>query len=264
MSVWYCIPSARPPEQAEPVLRSWIERGYKLAIWRDNDLIVCEDVSIKKLGAYPGYAAAVNALVRAVLIADQSAEWLVTGGDDIYPDANLTAEQIAEQCSEHFYNNVELAYPASRPAWSDIPLPSFGGSGKDAPSFKRWSTFGVMQPTGDRWGDDRGPYIERVAGSPWMGREFCLRMYQGNGPLCEGYFHMGEDEELQAVASKLGAFWQRPDVIHYHNHWGRVRGDVADRPAFLDRANSAVEWQKYRQLFAARQAAGFPGHEPLA
>jgi hypothetical protein len=238
MSVWYCIPSARPPRQTEPVLRAWQERGYKTALWVDHfaHVPVCDrphDVVMS--GAYPGYAAAVNSLTREVLRFDISAEWLVTGGDDIYPDPNCTAEEIAMQCSQHF-----------------------------------GSTFGVMQPTGDRWGDNekhlgaRGSaYIDRVAGSPWMGSEFCRRMYQGNGPLYEGYFHMGEDEELQAIATKLGVLWQRPDLTHYHDHCLRARADAADRPAFLERAYSAVEWKKYKQLFAERQAAGFPGHEPL-
>ncbi len=101
-----------------------------------------------------------------------------------------------------------------------------------------------------------------------MGREFCLRVNQGNGPLWPEYFHMGCDEELQAVATKLGVFWQRPDLIHLHKHWGRAReGErLAPRermPKFLEKANSAEEWNKYKKLFAERQAAGFPGSEPL-
>ena len=48
-------------------------------------------------------------------------------------------------------------------------------------------TFGVMQPTGDRWGERNGiATIDRIAGSPWMGREFCRRMYHGSGPMYNG------------------------------------------------------------------------------
>jgi hypothetical protein len=173
-------------------------------------------------------------------------DWFVTGGDDTEPDANHSAEEIARQCRSYF-----ATLTRDKDGW--------GGE-----------TFGVMQPTGDRYGADerhlgeRGSaYIDRVCGSPWMGREFCRRMYQGNGPLFEGYFHMGEDEELQAVAQKLGVLWQRPDLIHFHRHWARKNKDRADMPKFLEKANSAEEWQKYKQLFAERKSAGFPGHEPL-
>lgn len=80
---------------------------------------------------------------------------------------------------------------------------------------------------------------------------------------------MGEDEELQAVATKLGVFWQRPDLIHRHNHWGRPRkgekmGLTSRMPPFLLRANSPEEWNKYKRIFAERKAAGFPGHGPIA
>jgi hypothetical protein len=258
MSVWYCIPSARPPEEAEQCLRLWRKQGYKIALYCDSKTpgvtppwAILHGVADRVLDRfeYPGYAAAVNELVRDVMERDPSAEWFVTGGDDIEPDANHSAEEIARQCNLYF----------SR-LWTGQP---------DA--HREAATWGVMQPTGDRWGDherhmgERGSaYIDRVCGSPWMGREFCRRMYQGNGPLFEGYFHMGEDEELQAVAQKLGVLWQRPDLIHFHRHWARKNKDRADMPKFLERANSAEEWRKYKELFAARQAAGFPGSEPLA
>lgn len=222
---------------------------------------------------YSGYAEAVNFLVASVLHLDEDAAWIVTAGDDTQPDMNHTAQQIAEQCSIHFVREKAIRSTAQMN----------GGA-----------TFGVMQPTGDRWGHDRnthtpqltkdgrcsqcghpkdhyrhmmGAYIDRVAGSPWMGREFCLRANQGKGPLWPGYYHMGCDEELQAVATRLGVFWQRPDLIHLHQHWGRGVGDAmgltANMPDFLKRANSREEWAKYKQLFLEREAAGFPGSEPL-
>jgi hypothetical protein len=262
MSVWYCIPSKRPPEEAEKCLKLWRERGYKIALWSDTR----QDAEAKRpdwwqanstdyhgsTDTYPGYASAVNHLVRCVLEFDHEAEWLVTGGDDIEPDANHSAEEIARECSEYFWHYFDAEHR----------LPTL--------TIEQATTFGVMQPTGDRYGADerhlgeRGSaYIDRVCGSPWMGREFCRRMYQGNGPLFEGYFHMGEDEELQAVATKLGVLWQRPDLIHFHRHWARKNKDRADMPKFLERANSAEEWQKYKQIFAERKTAGFPGSEPL-
>lgn len=250
MSVYYCIPSKRPPEEAEKCLRLWRERGYKLSIVRDAvDLDPLFDADLTWFsepiwGGYPGYSIATNYAVKQALEEDSTCDFVVCGGDDIEPDLNHSAEEIARQCSEHFRSV----------------------SGLDCTSTAHWErieTFGVMQPTGDRWGDRQGPYIERVCGSPWIGREFALRINQGKGPLWPQYFHMGEDEELQAVAIKYGVLWQRPDLIHLHNHWGRARGQAEDRPAFLDRANTPEEWRKYKQLFAARQTAGFPGSEPL-
>lgn len=268
MSIWFAIPSKRPPEQAKPILNMWRAQGYKLALWRDDTAFGPEWTETCGLDAlvvdeYPGYAKAVNYLVRLVLIADPEAEWIVTGGDDVQPDMGQIALQIGASCTEHFNG-----------------------------------TFGVMQPTGDRWGDHRGnthafekwpekphrcihcgqeedtpphmhgAYIDRVCGSPWMGREFCLQINQGKGPLWPEYFHMGEDEELQAVAKKYGVLWQRPDLIHLHKHWGRSEPGrplpSADQmPDFLKDANSLARWKEYKALFKYRKGAGFPGSEPL-
>jgi len=121
-----------------------------------------------------------------------------------------------------------------------------------------------MQPTGDRWAEGQWGFqnapIDRVAGSAWIGREFALRAYGGDGPLWPEYRHMFPDEELQCVAEKLGVFWQRRDLTQFHNHWGR-NGNAADMPTFLAEANSREHWDKYKALFEARKAAGFPGHE---
>lgn len=248
MSVWYCIPSKRPPEEAEPVLKLWRERGYKLALMTDTVADGrAKHPDIFQSFPYEGYAHAVNQLVQTILEdVDPEAEWLVTGGDDIEPDPNKSAEEIARECNQHFeYIN---GMPTGMVGW------------------------GVMQPTGDRWlvnGPGTQPGCELVAGSPWMGREFCRRINQGHGPLWPEYFHMGEDEELQEVAIKYGVFWQRPDITHFHRHWGRPRpgeriGMMDRMPEFLKRANSREEWDKYKALFAERKAAGFPGSEPIA
>lgn len=262
MSVWLTIPSARPPEECEPVLKAWRERGYRIALLR-NDVLT---ISTTHLTAdwvfwqatdvpYNGYAASVNFLIAGVLKMDPDAEWFIAAGDDTLPDPNHTAEEIALQCADYFRNmNIE----------------------ETGETIEVHPTLGVMQPIGDDFGANpdhpdpamRTPYIHRVAGSAWIGREFARRMYGGRGPLYPGYFHMGCDEELQAVATKLGVFWQRQDLTHHHQHWGRPReGEKmgrADRmPKFLARANSPAEWQKYKKLFAERKAAGFPGSDPI-
>jgi hypothetical protein len=230
MSVWFCIPSARPAAEANLALNKWRECGYRIALWRDSS----ENVPICDLlltGSYPGYALAVNALVKEVLARDLQCLWVVIGGDDTLPDPNHSPEDIATDCALHF-------------------------SG----------TFGVMQPTGDRWADGS---IDRICGSPWLGREFCERMYGGNGPLFSEYFHMFVDQELWEIATKLGVLWQRRDLTHLHNHFCRVDNAVnwqqgrAKMPEFLREANSPEHWRKYKALFEARKATGFPGHQPI-
>lgn len=245
MSVYLCIPSARPPIDAAKILRKWRDQGYHLAIWRDEmedfwDL--CKyyglDVDVAMFGKYPGYASAVNRLVSIVLENDPTCEWVVAGGDDTEPDMNHTADEIAGQLTAHFNG-----------------------------------TFGVCQPTGDRFA---GGCIDRICGSPWMGREFCRRVYGGRGPLWPEFYHMFVDEHLQAVAQKLGILWQRPDLIHLHRHFTRgsdalnapaigVReggqdlygADKKPRPAFLDVANSGKHWQESEAIFNRLRAGGF-------
>ncbi len=261
MSVYYCVPAKRP--LAESTLPMWRERGYRVAAWLDdsNDgglLGACNLVMpdfIRDSKPYPGYASAVNILVLEVLRSDPRCEWIVTGGDDVLPDPNHTPEEIARECSEYF-------------GGQEGQVIGVGGSMTERASWYR--TFGVMQPTGDRWGDHEphlgqpgSSYIDRVCGSPWMGREWCLRINQGHGPLWPEYYHMGEDEELQAVSTKLGVLWQRRDLTHYHRHWARARKDASDMPEFLKRANSGEHWREYKKLLGERQAAGFPGSEPL-
>lgn len=219
MSVYYCIPSKKPTAAAQECVDKWRARGYRVALWRDSgDAPV--DCDLLLVGAYPGYAAAVNALCLEVLEGWPEVEWLVTGGDDIEPDQYHSPEEIARECSEHFHG-----------------------------------TFGVMQPTKD------GRGIETICGSPWMGAEFCRRMYGGNGPLFAGYHHNFVDNELQEVAVRMGVLWQRPDLCQKHNNW---MWTTKVRPAFLDKAYSQPEWDKAQGLFFSRRAQNFPGHEPLS
>lgn len=228
MSVWYAVPSARSDGGT---LKVWYERGYKVAAWRDS--FGLSFAAFNVVGKYPGYAIAVNSLVREILQRDAEAQWIVTGGDDVSPD-DKCPETIAAECTAHF-----------------------GG------------TFGVMQPTGDRWGEDprlpnlhplRSAYADRVCYAPWMGREFCARMYGGSGPLHDGYAHMFVDEELQAVAQRLGVLWQRRDLTHEHKHWMREK---AARPAHLAHWSSRAHWDEAKAMFLQRQEMGFPGHEPI-
>jgi len=287
MSVWFCIPSARPAEEAERVLKLWRERGYKIALFVDwnppgvplysrksrGDLMLCGGGQYAPkydakptngplelrgpldpggrqyyphFNEYPGYAQAVNALIVEVMKEDPQAEWFVTGGDDVEPDLNHTAEEIARQCSERFAN---LNWPA-----------------RGTPLSRSSPTFGVMQPTGDRFA---GGSIDRICGSPWMGREFCRRMYGGRGPFWPEYTHCFGDEEMFEVTKAMGVLWQRPDLIHLHRHFQResdaLDSDAVKRdiPEHLIEANSQAHWAKYKAIFTERKRLGFPGHQPI-
>lgn len=239
MSVWLTIPSKRPSDEAERILKLWRERGYKIALWIDDGDTIPFTCDLACTGGpYAGYANSVNLLIRNVLDRQPSAEWFIAAGDDVEPDLNRCAEDIVEDCAEHF-----------------------------------GSSLGVMQPTGDRWGDcgdGKGAYIDRVCGSAWIGREFARRVNQGRGPLWPEYFHMFVDEELQAVAQNYGMLWQRRDLTQIHRHWGRGPDDNSNRiqdgatrmPAFLAKANSG--FAEARALFERRKSARFPGSELMA
>ena len=221
---WLCIPSKRPAAEVNATLDKWRAQGYRIAIWRDpgDEQVEC-DLLIQE--PYQGYARAVNALISAVLEADPSCEWCVAAGDDTEPDPNHTANEIARQCTEHF-----------------------GG------------TFGVMQACGDEWADSHGRMILRIAGSPFIGRDFAERINCGCGPYWEQYTHCFLDNEIMEVAQKYGAFWQRPDLTHRHNHWTRERKPM---PHFLAEANSPMHWNKYSRIYFTRKAEGFPGSQPI-
>lgn len=232
-SVWLCIPSKKPAAEAQAVIDRWRARGYGTAIWRDagDDPVDCD---LLLTGEYPGYAKAVNALCGEVLARSPEVEWLVTGGDDTEPDPAHDPGQIAQECTEHF-----------------------GG------------TFGIMQPTGHRWGDAGGAYIDRICGSPWMGREWCQRANQGQGPLYPGFSHMFVDDCLQAVAQKLGILWQRRDLTHLHQHWGLPHsgeraGKSARMPEYIKKWNTAEHWQESKALLEQLRVNGFAPCLPVS
>lgn len=239
MSVWLAIPSKRPIEESGPVLKQWEERGYKIALYRDGgDLCLSPHFYIYSQN-YPGYAAACNSLIKSILANDSEAEWFVTGGDDILPDPNHSAKEIAAQCSDYFGQ--------------------LSGGG---------STFGVMQPTGHRWGDKNGAYIDRVAGSPWLGRSWCERANQGGGPYWPEFTHMFVDECLREVAVKFGVYWERPDLVHFHRHWGlpasgETLGERTRMPQFLEQWNTIEHWNSSKAILDRLRAEGFKSCQPL-
>ncbi len=240
MSVWLCMPSKRPSKEAQPVIDSWLAMDYKVAVQRDlgdDTLAGC----IVHTRPYAGYPEAATYLIHRVMEIDSAADWFVCAGDDITPDPVKLADEIGEECFSHFSHET------------DAGLATYLG------------TFGVMQPTGDRWGEGQRTkkteaHIDTIAGSPWIGREFARKMYGGRGPYWTEYFHMFDDEELQCVATMMGVFWQRPDITQYHHHCQRKGGKSPD---FLRLAYSRENWNRSQTIFRERKAAGFPGHEPI-
>jgi hypothetical protein len=245
MSVWLCLPSKRPHEETQPVFEKWADLGYNVAIQVDADCSAYRTIgnffrsyrgsheTVEYYRDYCGYANAVNFLSSWVFRRDTSCEWIIAAGDDTFPDPNRRADDIAAELTQHFKG-----------------------------------TFGVMQPTGDPWSDPRGRLIERIAGSPWLGRDWCLRANGGRGPLWPWLFHMWADEALQLTAQQLGVFWQRPDLTHFHQHWGRPRegerfGDHTRMPAFLARANSTDQTDADRAEFERLKRGGFKECFPL-
>lgn len=298
MSVWFIIPSKRPTAEAAQCIGAWRDMGYRTATLREPpDGESAADRQYDTSG-YLGWARSVNLLVANVMAHDSRAQWFVTGGDDYYPDPTKRADEIAFECGRYFGEaqqvfRMEGVTDAQGYHAEQARMP--------------WSTFGVMQPTGDRWGEGKcttclgtggianyatnegrptltcpdcsgsgiSAVIDRICGSPWMGREFCRRMYHGAGPLYHGYFHNFADEELQCVARKLGVLWQRRDLTQEHRHWATkqpksathtgIAGDVRNMPEWARKINDPQQsdWDRSKALFARRKAAGFPGHEPL-
>ena len=254
-NVWLTCPAARPEEQSTVPL--WSARGYKTALWRDPgappikaDLII--------MGEYPGHSVSNNRLIKTVLELDPTCDWCVSAGDDVEPDLNHSPSGLARECEEHFGLYISEFGSGLREEYlADVMA---------LESTKKRSTFGVMQPTGDRWLEDHyraqfpdePAHIDRICGSPWIGREFARRAYHGNGPWWPEFWHMYNDEHLQAVSKKLGILWQRRDLSHMHNHWARKpRPTEADMPDFLKRANSPENWNAMKAIFDRLKSGDF-------
>lgn len=229
-TVWYAIPSARPLPEAEACFALWRACGYAVAVWRDAEPIP-QGCNLVLVGKYPGYAQAINALCREILSRDPNVQWIVTGGDDTEPDQVHIPEQIAAECSRHFAG-----------------------------------TFGIMQPTGDRFA---GGSIDRIAGSPWIGRDWCQRANGGGGAFWPEFTHMFGDECLKRTAEKLGVYWMRPDLIQLHHHFMRETGALDSKavprstPAHLLKWNGRAHWEEMQGIFRRLEAQDFNPCLPL-
>lgn len=166
------------------------------------------------LPKYPGLWCATNHLARVILEDDPECEVVVTGGDDVFPDPSKRAEEIADEFAAYFNG-----------------------------------TLGVMQPVKDQPNGHGGR-----AWSPWLGREWCERAFEGRGATEPAFWHYFGDAYLYDVTHLLGRLWARNDVKHRHLNWKELR--VA-RPAHL--AKSKDMWQADHDLYHQLRAAGYPG-----
>lgn len=184
---WFAIPvHANDAEKAGETFQKWRDKGYKTmalivdgAPKPDN----CQRCTVKE---YKGWSWAVNYLCGQL----PQADWIVTGGYDIYPDPNRTAQEIAKECTEHFAG-----------------------------------TCGVMQPAGDKYG---GIANRTACVSPWLGKDFRERINGGTGVLWEPYGHYYSDSELLKVSEMLGCLWWREDLIQFHDHYTRENKPVPE------------------------------------
>lgn len=214
--VWFAIPSANP-EKCRATLPVWRKMGYKIAVLQNfergdipADLTLWSD-------EYPGWPASVNLLCRRVVPPD--CPIVVTGGDDMLPDPNHTAQELARQFLDRFPD-----------------------------------TFGVMQPHGDEF------MLARLyCGSPFMGRAWFTSMYQGEGGMFPGYRHNWADNELYWLAKGMGALWERPDLIHHHEHFTR---SGSQKPDYW-KANVETRDLEDCRTYINRSWSRFPGHQPL-
>lgn len=176
--VWFAIPSASP-DKCRKVLPIWKNMGYKTAVLQNfarGDIPA--DISVWS-DTYPGWPASVNYLCRQIV--PGHCPIVVSGGDDMLPDPDRTAGQLADEFLARFPD-----------------------------------TFGVMQPHGDEF-----LASTRYCGSPFLGRAWFESMYAGRGGMHGRYHHNWADNELFWVAKGLGALWSRPDVTHHHDHFTR-------------------------------------------
>ena len=220
--VWLGLPSANI-KMAKKTFPEWRERGYNIAtICPDpfyDEYVDMADIVIKEsqvLG-YAGWPKSVNILCKKLIDVDI----IIAAGDDMYPDKNHTAEELRQQFLTHF-----------------------GG------------TFGVMQPTGDKFGSLACPECEQICGSAWLGKEFRNKVNKGSGPMWHEYWHMYADTELYQVAKKYNCLWIREDLSQYHEH--RLRGTHSFSPRIPPRNTPRA-----KNIYFRRKENGFPDTDLL-
>lgn len=110
--VWFAIPSASI-ERSRETLPAWREMGYRVAVLQNRERgEIPADITLWS-DTYPGWAASVNFLCRAVVPGD--APIIVTGGDDMLPDPARPAHAIAEDFLDRFPHTFGVMQPIGDP-----------------------------------------------------------------------------------------------------------------------------------------------------
>jgi hypothetical protein len=168
----------------------------------------------------PAYEGYYKSMIEMSRAIGREADIIITGGDDIFPDEKHTAQEIGIECF--------TKYPDG---------------------------FFIMQPTGDAMEG-----VDRICASPWFGRGWLDRAYQGRFPVWHEYIAFFGDQELKEVSSKLKSLWQRNDLCQYHDHWSRVGG-----PAKLEyQTKNDQHWRHDETIYKKRFMGKFPQMWPLA
>jgi len=224
-NIWAVFPSA-DPERARNAIERWYNLGYHVLAQTDKDFGIRESAYIM-VREYNGYWESINFIIAGILHERSAlrADFVVAIGDDMEPDPNFTAQEIAMQMYEHF---------------GDDP--------------------GVMQPCGDPQGKDATgqPAAARICGSPWFNRAWIDRAYGGNGPCPPYYRQFYGDEEIKYVSEMLGCLWMRPDLTQYHLHWSWGHSQRTEY-----QTENQKYWKQDQETFMGRKEKGFPGHELL-
>jgi len=220
--VWLGLPSANI-KMAKKTFPEWKSRGYKIAVICPDHLydeyVPITDVAIKesKNFGYSGWPKSVNIICKEL----QNVDIVIAAGDDMYPDKNHTAEELRIQFINYFNG-----------------------------------TFGVMQPTGDKFGSLACPECEQICGSAWLGKDFRNKINKGNGPMWEEYWHMYADTELYQVAKKHNCLWIREDLNQYHEH--RLRKTHNFKPT-IPSGNTKLA----HDIYYKRKKDNFLNSEPI-
>lgn len=226
---YVCFPSAKIERGIECV-NAWVARGYIPIVMLDK--IPADDEWPKFDGGilmtspetpFPGYYKVINNI--CCMAFQHGADLVTCIGDDMSPDPNKSAQEIAD---EYF-----IRFPDG---------------------------FGVMQACGDPQGRDvfGTPAAARICGSPTFDRKWFRRAYGGRGPFCTDYRSFYSDEDLWNVAGLCGNLYLNPRLTIFHNHWsfGGMK-----RETYHERAE--LNWSHDKMIFAHRRAEGFQGWEPL-
>lgn len=220
----YCLMPTVLRERAQSAAIRWWRQGYKMAFFQNEGTEKYVEDSLTLIQPYSGVWNSINLLARATLAA--GADVCVYAGDDMDPDPNHTAQEIAREYLGRFPDG-----------------------------------FGIMQPCGDMQGDliDGKHNAARICGSAWFGRGWIERAYGGQGPTDGRYWHFYADELLMHTAERLGVLWWRPDLVQMHKHWS---WGWTPKQGYHD--ENQKHWDEDQKRFFAERDAGFPGTLPAS